>query len=174
MKFTVKSAVAVITAAAAAAAFAAVTFEPVSGTGFVGKGDVQLAFGWNNKQLQDNATFVTFSTEQSTQYSITCEWETVTGGKNSKIIEHVVTIKKNRNVQGAVNADPRAGRSQFTGFNLFGYGAVTETGGVAPKVGDACPMANESAEVTEVTANSTPLTLSVNYGGVAVVLGTYF
>jgi len=30
---------------------AAVTFDASNGTGFVGKGDVQLAFGWN-KQLR--------------------------------------------------------------------------------------------------------------------------
>jgi hypothetical protein len=33
-----------------------VTFNETNGTGFVGKGDVQVAFGWNNKQLQTNAT----------------------------------------------------------------------------------------------------------------------
>src|SRR5918996_4693526 len=38
------------------AAFALVTFDPSTGTGFVGKGDVQTAFGWNNKQLQNNAS----------------------------------------------------------------------------------------------------------------------
>jgi opacity protein-like surface antigen len=38
------------------AAVAAVTFDPATGTGFVGKGDIQLAFGWNNKAAQDNAT----------------------------------------------------------------------------------------------------------------------
>ena len=40
---------------AVAIASASVTFNPATGTGFVGKGDVQLAYGWNNKQLQDNA-----------------------------------------------------------------------------------------------------------------------
>src|SRR3990170_2451923 len=30
-------------------ALAAVIFDPVTGEGFVGKGDVQLVFGWNNK-----------------------------------------------------------------------------------------------------------------------------
>lgn len=43
-----------------ASALAAVTFDASTGTGFVGKGDVQLAFGWNNKQLQANAAGVTF------------------------------------------------------------------------------------------------------------------
>jgi Spy/CpxP family protein refolding chaperone len=34
------------------ATFAAVTFNPSTGIGFVGKGDVQNAFGWNNADLQ--------------------------------------------------------------------------------------------------------------------------
>jgi hypothetical protein len=38
--------------ATAGAAFAAITFNPDDGTGFVGKGDVQEAFGWNNHALQ--------------------------------------------------------------------------------------------------------------------------
>jgi hypothetical protein len=48
---------------ASAAVFASVTFDPVSGTGFVGKGDVQSAFGWNNAALQRNAGGVTFAAE---------------------------------------------------------------------------------------------------------------
>ena len=38
-----------------AAALASVTFDPNTGTGFVGKGDIQVPMGWNNKQLQNNA-----------------------------------------------------------------------------------------------------------------------
>ena len=34
--------------AVSTAALATVTFDPATGIGFVGKGDVQLAFGWNN------------------------------------------------------------------------------------------------------------------------------
>ena len=29
-----------------------VTFDPATGTGFVGKGDLQTVFEWNNKALQ--------------------------------------------------------------------------------------------------------------------------
>ncbi len=55
-------------------AFAAVTFDPATGTGFVGKGDVQLIYGWNNKQLQDNAANVQFraNSEVVTEVSWTC------------------------------------------------------------------------------------------------------
>jgi hypothetical protein len=41
-----------------------------SGNGFVGKGDVQVAFGWNNKQLQDNAKNVTFTSKQDASQAL--------------------------------------------------------------------------------------------------------
>ena len=47
--------------ALATTAQAAVTFDPETGTGFVGKGDVQVAFGWNNAQFQANATGLSFA-----------------------------------------------------------------------------------------------------------------
>jgi hypothetical protein len=58
MKLNFKAAIAVpaLCAMLATAALAAVTFDVNTGFGFVGKGDVQLAFGWNNKALQTNAT----------------------------------------------------------------------------------------------------------------------
>jgi len=40
---------------ASGAALAAVDFSVSNGTGFVGKGDAQLVFGWNNADLQRNA-----------------------------------------------------------------------------------------------------------------------
>jgi hypothetical protein len=55
----------------APAASAAVTFNETNGTGFVGKGDVQVAFGWNNKQLQTNATGVSFSFTQDATQAVT-------------------------------------------------------------------------------------------------------
>lgn len=38
-------------------------FDPETGTGFVGKGDVQSAFGWNNEEAQLHIPDVTFSVE---------------------------------------------------------------------------------------------------------------
>jgi hypothetical protein len=51
--------------ALAGTASAAVTFNSSTGTGFVGKGDVQIAYGWNNTSLQKNATGVTFTSRQA-------------------------------------------------------------------------------------------------------------
>jgi hypothetical protein len=55
----------------APAASAAVNFNETTGTGFVGKGDVQVAFGWNNKQLQTNAGTVKFSFTQDATQAVT-------------------------------------------------------------------------------------------------------
>ena len=57
----------------APAAMAAVTFNETKGTGFVGKGDVQVAFAWNNKQLQTNAAGVSFSFTQDATQAVTQE-----------------------------------------------------------------------------------------------------
>ena len=44
----------------ATAASASVNVDPATGSGFIGKGDVQLAYGWNNATLQTNASSVGF------------------------------------------------------------------------------------------------------------------
>lgn len=46
------------------AAQAAVTFNSETGTGFVGKGDVQTVLGYNNSQLQRNASSLVFTSSQ--------------------------------------------------------------------------------------------------------------
>ena len=103
------------------AAGAAVTFDPATGTGFVGKGDVQVPFGWNNKTLQDNALGVTFTYSETVKYAQDCQ-KTVGGSKQTTTIEN--TFKKTRSITAAVDADPRQqkkGQNQFTGFILSGY-----------------------------------------------------
>ena len=55
------------------AAFASVTYDPASG-GFV-KGDVQTLLGFNNAQMNNGASGVTF-TYDVTAVPITCEWIT--------------------------------------------------------------------------------------------------
>src|ERR671919_607566 len=66
----VAGAVAALTIAGAATA--AVIFNPDDGTGFVGKGDVQLVYGWNNKALQDNAGAVQFRANSVSETTWTC------------------------------------------------------------------------------------------------------
>jgi hypothetical protein len=150
-------------------AFAGVGFDSATGTGFVGKGDAQLAFGWNNKQAQTEARNVSFSFKSQQKYDITCEWDTVTGGKNSKVIEHAVEIHKTTNVNSSILSDPRK-TGQYTGYNLNGFGSTVETGGPIPAVGDSCQQAHATAVVTDVFSAGATGGLIMSWGAMSVQL----
>jgi opacity protein-like surface antigen len=158
----------IATFAISAPASAAVNFDDATGTGFVGKGDIQLGFGWNNKQTQDNARNVTFRLKTHERYSVTCEWETVTGGKNSKVIEHSITKTANVNSNIAVSVEPRT-RNQITGFNLNGFGAGT-TGGTEPVVGEGCPGESDKGFIVEALLVDSSGGLQAQHGGVTLDL----
>lgn len=146
-------------------AFAAVTFDPTTGTGFVGKGEVQIAFGWNNQQLQKNASGVTFSFNTTDTYDATCTWTTGEGtrGQRTHNVDHTRTTA----VSGVVAYDARV-RNQITGFNLTGFGATTTTGAV-PVVGGPCPgNAGTDGVWTEVVLTGSTGGLYFNYGGASV------
>src|SRR5918999_3996182 len=102
-------------------AYAAVTFDPTTGQGFVGKGDVQLAFGWNNKQLQTNAAGVSFEFESVavTEVSWVC-----TNDRNENIQERERTTTTT--TTDVVNSIARE-RNQITGFNLLGFDEESST-----------------------------------------------
>jgi hypothetical protein len=152
----------------ATAAFAAVTFDATTGTGFVGKGDVQLEFGWNNAALQRNASGVSFQYKEETFYDVTCEWETVTGGPRSKTILHDVTLNKRTSVRSSIAYDPRV-RNQITGFNLTGLSSSISQG-TEPVVGGSCPQAHATAEITEVVETRSSGGLFVEHGGISKLL----
>jgi hypothetical protein len=123
--------------AGALVGLAAVTFDPTTGSGFVGKGDVQLAFGWNNAQLQQNASGLTFEYKTANTYSAVCTWVTGEGTRGEQT--HNVTHTKTFGVNGNIASEPRV-RNQITGFNLTGYiGTPEQTVGTLPVVGGACP-----------------------------------
>jgi len=159
-------AAAAATAFVASAASAAVIFDSTTGTGFVGKGDVQILYGWNNSQLQKNASGVSFGYDAVDTYDVTCEWDT--GSHN--IVHHSVTHPTHTSVTSAIAYDPRQtkGQKQFTGFNLNGFGATTSTGDV-PTVGGACPNGN-SGIITAADLVSSEGGLTVTYGGITYPL----
>lgn len=154
--------------AAAAFANASVTFDNTTGTGFVGKGDVQLAFGWNNAALQSKASGVSFSYQVSQDYLAVCTWTTGAGTRGEK--EHNVRHTEKYNANGAVNYDART-MSQITGFTLTGFGATTSVGS-EPVVGEACPGSEGTDGVwTSVTLVGSGVDgLYVSYGGTEVKL----
>lgn len=138
-----------------------VTFDPQTGTGFVGKGDVQLVFGFNNKALQDNAGKVQFraNSEEITEVSWTC-----TNINNENIQERAETTTTT--IEGVVSSVARE-RNQVTGFNLTGYSGdrteSSETGG--PPL-NSCPSGPWSlttpAGDPEVIASSSSLQVSID------------
>jgi hypothetical protein len=149
-------------------AMAAVTIDSF-GYGFVGKGDVQTAFGWNNATAQKNATAVSFHMESSTDYSAVCTWTTGEGTRGEHT--HNVTHKRSTAVVSGIASDPRK-TGQWTGYNLNGFGTSTTTGGAAPVEGGAC-MGNEGhggvwSSVTELGSSGDQL--FVRYNGVSVAL----
>lgn len=153
--------------ALATPASAAVTFNSADGTGFVGKGDVQLAFGWNNSALQKNAAGISFSYDAEDTYSGVCTWTTGEGTKGEKT--HNVSHKRKTSVASNVAYDPRV-KNQITGFNLTGFGATT-TSGEVPVVGEAC-MGNPGHDGvwTSVTPISSSGGLYVTYSGTSHLL----
>ncbi|MBE8525423.1 hypothetical protein ILP97_49455 [Amycolatopsis sp. H6(2020)] len=73
--------IAVVTGVAASAALLlrvaqAYTSDTATGTGFVGKGEIQTPFGWNNDKLQANAGGVSFTYDATDTYDAVYGWIT--------------------------------------------------------------------------------------------------
>lgn len=170
------------------AAGAVVTFDPATGTGFSGKGDVQVPFGWNDAALQAKATGVTFGYESSTdsKYEVTCSWdtETVEGKGRAKeiVIKHHVQTKKS-NVGSSVTydvtkVDRKNPNGKVTGFKLTGQTLVSsEEQGSVPVAGGACPDSEgngvvktiDSAELLSSTSTEALSAIHVADGKSAVI-----
>jgi hypothetical protein len=153
---------------------AAVTFDPETGYGFVGKGDVQLAFGLNNPQIQAillaNPQAFTFTYITTDTYEAVCTWITGEGTRGEQT--HNVTHTTSTGLLAAINGSPRSGPTQFTGFNLNGFaGAPVESGDPVPVLGGPCP-GNEGTEGTwtSVTQTGSSEALYVTYNGTTVAL----
>jgi hypothetical protein len=132
----------------AGVAFALVSFNPADGTGFVGKGDVQTAFGWNDKLLTQNVGSVDFF-YAATQ---THQWDCVTRDKS--VFTKVSTETTIHNVADEVAYQARkSGAKDITGFNLLGYTGEGESSfshGQPNQCGEGTPF-NHS--VTQGAAN---------------------
>jgi hypothetical protein len=110
----------------AAAGHAAVIYDE-NGVGFVGKGDVQTIYDWNNTMLQDNAHLVRFRMLVSGSASWTCTGVNPAG----KTVTQSHSTES-ESVDAAVSFDARKNRvGQVTGFVLNGAAVgSTEYAGV--------------------------------------------
>jgi hypothetical protein len=149
----------------------AYTLDTVTGLGWVGKGEVQTAFAWNNQAMQRNVGGVTFSYESSDTYSAVCSFTTGAGTPGEQT--HDVTIPRHTSVSAVIAYDQRNNskgiNGPFTGWYLTGFGATSTTGTV-PVVGEAC-VANEAGIARNGVWTSVTLTSSAGGGLYAVYDG---
>jgi hypothetical protein len=109
----------------ASSASAAVIFDPETGEGFVGKGDVQLAMEWNNKQLQDNAGSLVFTLQEEAAYTLVCSRVHSQHGHQEQTFKDQVS-----SINADVVYDGRTNKKEFiTGFLLTGFDGVPEYDG---------------------------------------------
>lgn len=170
--FAVAGAIAVT----ATVAFAAVTFDPETGMGFVGKGEVQEAFGWNNRMLQENADAVDFryagTTVQVTEYEWTCTHPTQLSNTNERSSDVTTTTS----IQGVVDHIARE-RNQITGFVLTGYDGDPHTSTSESREGPqlwSCPTNWTISDQTTDAGDPVELGggLEVGFNGTWVPLAT--
>jgi hypothetical protein len=170
-KLTLAAALAAATISTAA--FASVTFDSTTGTGFVGKGDVQIPFGWNNAQLQRNAAGVTFTYNTTDTYEAVCTFTTGEGTRGERIhnLNHNTSSAVLSSVAFEARKNSNGAQGPITGFFLTGLGAVTSSGDAVPVVGGPC-MGNEGhgGLWSSVTATGSSGGLYVNYGGNSILL----
>jgi hypothetical protein len=153
-------------ALAAAAVLATATAGSASvlinadGTGFVGKGDVQLALGGlNNAAIQSLTVNFTQESVTAQSYDWSCTKTVVTG--NGSVKE---TVQERANVTTtsttAVVSNVARVKNQITGYNLTGYGAVTTQSVTdGPAVG-TCPDASSGFVFDDNLVTGDPVTVS--------------
>lgn len=143
------------------------TFDQYSGTGFVGKGEVQSVFRWNNFATQQEANNVLFSYNSSRSYDVTIEFDTGNPASPHGTTHLVVNQNQETSVTGSVDTRKNG---QYSGWNLTGLGP-TVSGDPLPSVGDACPNGDlATCHVTAVTLISSTGGLFVTWRGNTVQL----
>lgn len=159
-------AAAAATVFASTAALAIVSVDLDTGVGFVGKGDVQLVYGWNNKALQDNASSVRFRLNSETVTEVS--WE-CTNQNNDKVQERSRTTTTS--LQGLVTTvarDNSKGKDgPVTGFNLNGFdGTPTSSSETDGPPLNSCP--NSAGTWYLSSPAGTPETISTGGTGLEV------
>lgn len=113
-KFNISAAAAILIASVSANAAVNVDEE---GVGFVGKGDVQSVYDWNNSMLQSNADLVQFKFSNAGTVAWYCEGVNAAG---NTVTTNVREADIGTNAR--INYDARRNRTgQITGFILTGF-----------------------------------------------------
>jgi hypothetical protein len=120
-------AAATLTAVAfAGPASASVSIDPVTGAGFVGKGDIQTVLGLNNAQMQATLVSCTMKSTTTQSFDWTCVKTVVTGNGILKETQQERASVTTTDVTAVVNNAARI-KNQITGDKLTGFGATTTT-----------------------------------------------
>ncbi len=157
----------IATFALGAAALAVVNFDPATGLGFAGKGDVQKALSLNNAQLQSlvNSNGIVFTYEDEIQLSQLCERDAGQSETRTR------TMKRERKIDSVVEYEARRNsgiNNQVTGFRLIGYSEGGSGGFVMPT--DICPDPNPNPG-EPVWSPAGPVEIVSQSGGVLKVNG---
>ena len=170
MKRALITALAVSGLALSATSASAYTLNP-DGTGFVGKGEVQTAFGWNNQALQANADAVNFyvSTTTESETTWTCSRTTPAGGEIVQERSNTTTTE----AQGLLDSTTRD-KKQVTGFLIEGPDGELTTEIVdqdGPAIG-SCPAGQSgfSFDGNEETTTTTEAALYAKWNGTSELL----
>ena len=140
----------------------------------MGKGDVQDAFGWNNSQLQANASQLVFTFEAEIAYAAVCEWTT---GPDHNRKTHIVTKNLKTGINTEVKSDTRKNsQGVITGFVLNGFENAADDGVEIPVVGGDCLGEGTNGKWIEVTpvGEASLGGLYVAFNGVKVLLPTTY
>lgn len=139
-------------------------YVDADGYGFVGKGDVQLIYGWNNKALQDNASDVDFRISSVTETTWTCTKvvELGNGGENEIVQERTRTTTLQGLFVTVARENSKGKDGPVTGFYLNGFEGDPTFVTDGPAVG-SCP-ANPSGFEYDNNAE----TVQVGGGGLQV------
>jgi hypothetical protein len=105
--------------ATAAVAGATITVNP-DGSGFVGKGDVQSALGYNNKQMQDAIEAKGFKWTQAMKFHYTWSWSTSDSTDVHQVVYGATYTRAMAAAEARNNSNGKDG--SLTGWNLTGAG----------------------------------------------------
>ena len=168
-KLTIAAVAAIATISTAALAIVDVNDE---GVGFVGKGDVQLKYGWNDQALQKNASGVSFSFNVEEEYKYDCTFTIEVGGKVKTQEPQTTRRGKTVKVDSSISYGARTNtNAKITGFNLNGFGPDLNSDGTVPVDGGYCPGGPlNDGVISNVELNSSTGGLFVSYGGLSYPL----
>lgn len=144
---------------------AAITFDPETGNGFVGKGDVQAVYAnegvnANNKWLQDNAGDVDFRafSASGTEITWTCEND---GSPPAQNKERTTTTTFQGLLTSVARENSKGKDGPVTGFNLNGWEG-TPTSQTTTK-GPKAPIWDEDTQMWLMDSGTCPSSSSPFY-----------